>query len=63
MAAPVKTSISRTVIVKATSIVCPYCDAEAGRDCITTEGGFGAIHIQRVKEAAQINKRKRPHSA
>jgi hypothetical protein len=46
------------------SIGCPFCDAEPGRDCLTTKGGFAAVHVQRVKEAARINyHRKRNREA
>jgi hypothetical protein len=35
------------------SIRCSFCDAEPGRDCMTTKGAFAAIHVQRIKEAAK----------
>jgi hypothetical protein len=45
---------SRTRTVSQTSILCPFCDAEPGRDCMTTEGRFAAIHVERLKQAGLI---------
>jgi hypothetical protein len=45
---------SPTRTVSPTSIVCPFCDAEPGRDCMTTEGRFAAIHVERLKQAGLI---------
>lgn len=36
------------------SILCPFCDAEPGRDCMATEGGLAAIHVERLKQAGVI---------
>jgi hypothetical protein len=38
------------------SLVCPFCNAEPGKDCITIAGGFAAIHIQRIAAAAAKDK-------
>ena len=57
-AARMKSPVPRTLTVSATSIGCPFCDAEPGRDCITTLSRFAAVHIERVKEAARINRGK-----
>jgi len=29
--------------------------AEAGKDCFTTSGGFSALHVQRVNSAAKVD--------
>jgi hypothetical protein len=53
--APMKSAIPQTLTVSPASISCPFCDAEPGQDCETTKGGFAAVHIQRVQEAARTN--------
>src|SRR5580704_1633790 len=50
-----KSSIPPTLTVSPMSIECPLCDAEPGRHCMTTAGGFAAVHVQRIQEAARIN--------
>jgi hypothetical protein len=37
------------------SLVCPFRKAKPGDDCLTTSGGFSAVHIARVKAAAVID--------
>jgi hypothetical protein len=52
--------LSRTRTVSPRSILCPFCDAEPGRDCMTTAGRFAAIHVERLKQAGLIKyKRQR----
>jgi len=56
--ARMKSPVPRTLTVSPTSIGCPFCDAEPGRDCITALSRFAAVHIERVKEAARISSGK-----
>jgi hypothetical protein len=41
------------------SLVCPFCKAKRGQDCGTTSGGLAAVHVQRIKVAALINKARK----
>jgi hypothetical protein len=54
-----KGSIPRTLALSPMSIGCPYCGAEPGRDCMTTKSGFAAVHVQRIKDAARINTKRK----
>jgi hypothetical protein len=33
-------------------LICPFCKAKVGEDCLTSAGGFSAVHIARIKAAA-----------
>jgi hypothetical protein len=54
-----KKVVSPILTVSPMSIGCPFCDAEPGRDCVTTKRGFAVVHVQRVKEARRINQKRR----
>ena len=41
------------------SLLCPTCMSMPGRDCITSSGGFAAIHVARLKAAALADKEKK----
>jgi hypothetical protein len=30
-------------------LICPFCKAQAGEDCLTSPGGFSAVHIARIR--------------
>jgi hypothetical protein len=44
------------------SLLCPTCMPMPGRDCITTAGGFAALHIARVRAAALADKKTKSKS-
>jgi hypothetical protein len=35
------------------SLVCPFCKARPGKDCITRFGHLSAVHVERIKAAAR----------
>jgi hypothetical protein len=37
-------------------LTCPFCKAQAGEDCLTSTGGFSAVHIARIQAAAADKK-------
>jgi hypothetical protein len=41
------------------TLFCPFCGAKPKHDCLTTLGGFAAVHVLRVKAAALIDKPKK----
>jgi hypothetical protein len=41
------------------SLLCPTCMSMPGRDCITTSGGFAAIHVARIQAAALADKERK----
>jgi len=45
------------------SLLCPTCMSMPGRDCITSSGGFAAIHVSRIKAASLADKEKRSNRA
>ncbi|MGH9729920.1 MAG: zinc finger domain-containing protein [Candidatus Acidiferrales bacterium] len=54
--AKLKLSIPEVLPSSPVSLACPFCKAKPGRDCATTSGTFSAIHIQRIKAAASLDK-------
>jgi hypothetical protein len=38
------------------NLTCPFCKAAPSRDCMTTSGGFAAIHVARIQAAAAIDR-------
>jgi hypothetical protein len=42
------------------TLFCPFCGAKPGRDCLTTELGFAAVHVLRIKAAALVDGPTRP---
>ena len=40
------------------ALACPSCDAKPGQDCLTTSGGFAAVHLARIAAAARSHKRR-----
>jgi hypothetical protein len=40
------------------ALACPRCGAKIGKDCLTTCGGFSAMHVARIKAAALADKIK-----
>jgi hypothetical protein len=39
-------------------LVCSFCGAKRGKECFTTSGGFSAIHVERIKAALLIEKKR-----
>jgi hypothetical protein len=45
-------AVPKRLPVSPISLKCPRCEAKPGLDCMTTSGGFAAIHIERIQMAA-----------
>ena len=45
----------RVLPVSPLSLRCPFCEAEPGHDCATSEGGFAVVHVARIKKAASLD--------
>jgi len=57
-ASVLKGNIPEVLATSALGITCPFCGAKPGLDCMTTSGGFSAVHIVRIKAAAAIKRDK-----
>jgi hypothetical protein len=51
-------SIPDVLPVSPLALACPRCGAKIGKDCLTTSGGFSAMHVARIKAAALADKIK-----
>ncbi len=37
------------------TIYCPFCGAKKGKNCLTSKGGFGVVHVLRIQAAALLD--------
>jgi|GraSoiStandDraft_5_1057265.scaffolds.fasta_scaffold113503_1 hypothetical protein len=59
VAAHITKSKVRKLPTSPLTLPCPFCKARPGDDCATSAGGFAAIHVRRIKAAADIDTIKR----
>jgi hypothetical protein len=45
-------AVPKRLPISPLSLTCPRCNAKRNQDCMTTSGGFAAIHIERIQMAA-----------
>jgi hypothetical protein len=48
--------IPKVLPVSPISLVCPFCKAKPGEDCIKLSDGIAVLHIQRIQAAAAQDK-------
>ena len=44
--------IPKVLPINPVTLVCPFCKAKPGYDCLTTAKGYAALHLQRIAAAA-----------
>jgi hypothetical protein len=49
-----KRKIPEVLTASPLRVPCPSCAAEVGKDCMTSKGGFSAVHLVRIKAALLV---------
>jgi hypothetical protein len=56
---PTKTQGTIDLPTSPLTLVSPFCNAQPGKDCETSDGGWAVVHVMRVRAAANADKARK----